>query len=183
MSTSGEKPSEDVFDRFTDATKKRKRKEKKTNESQKKRAKIVNTGKKFAKSEFNVVPTPEDVELWEAFVVQPVPDQKWLETRLREAKITDVGYQQLPKTHGIFCVYDFLSAAGHCTEWLDMQLHRMGWRRNMTGYVPVTVCHSTNELLDATLECYKMAIKQMLRLQEFQTATNSDGSKSHSSSK
>lgn len=158
---------EDIFDRFTDPVKKRKRKTKKDEEECKKRAKMVNMGKKFSKNHFNDPPKPEDIKLWKEFVIKPSPDVSWLKKKLKEAKVEDIEYKPTGRSDSIFCVFDFLAAAAHCTEWLDTQLRSMGWKRNMTGYSPVSASHSTNEVLNATFECFKMAIKQQLRFQEY----------------
>ncbi len=76
----------------------------------------------------------------------------------------------------MYCVWDFMAAASHCEQWLNSQLKNMGWNLNMTGYNPIGVSQSTEELLGATLECYKMAAKQMLRLVESRQVVGSQTS-------
>lgn len=163
---------EDIFDRFTDPKKKRKRKAKKLETEHERRQHNFNMGKKFAKHHFNEVPSAEDAQLWRNFVIEPLPSINFLQKELTEVTIEKIGYQKMSRTDGIFAVVDFLAAAEYCSDWLEKQLRAAGWKRNMTGYVPITVSHSTNELLMATLECYKMAIKQMMRLHEYLLTQN-----------
>jgi len=99
-------------------------------------------------------------------VENPVPslgDLERLQKVANEMTIDSIGYVRMAKTAGFYAVMDCLQAMGHCTEWLEGRLNRVGWKRNMTGYIPTAVSHSTNEILPATLECYKMAIKQMIQ--------------------
>jgi hypothetical protein len=161
-----EEEEEDIFDRFTDPTKKRKRKAKKLETEQERRQRNFNMGKKFADDHFNEEPSAEDAQLWRSFTVEPMPGIQYLKQELENMTTEKIGYIKLAHTNGIAAVVDFLAAAEYCTDWLDQQLRLAGWKRNMTGYVPITVSHSTNELLMSTAECYKMALKQMLRLQE-----------------
>jgi len=156
---------EDILERFTDPTKKRKRKEKKEEAVQQKCSKICNDGKLFAVDFFNTPPTKEDVVLWETQVILPLPEIAMLEQLLVESHIDMINYTPLARLDGLFCVLDFLSAADHCSNWLEKSLQKVGWKRNMTSYHPVSVSHSSKELLSATLECYKMSIKQMILLQ------------------
>ncbi len=156
---------EDILYRFSNPVNKRKRKEKKEKREEEKKAKIVNDGKLFAVDQFNTEPTKEELEMWRGFVDEPMPSLDEL-TRLQEAATTmttdSIGYVRMEKTTGFFAVMDCLQAMGFCAEWLENKLRRIGWKRNMTGYVPTAVSHSTNEILGATLECYRMAIKQMI---------------------
>lgn len=157
--------TEDILDRFTDPVKKRKRKAKKEQQEEEKRTKLLNAGKRWARDEFNTVPTPEDLALWSSFTEAPVPTLVDLERLHADAEtltVETIGYQPLSKTDGFFAVMDCLSAMVHCSAWLKERMARLGWKLNMTGYEPTAVSHSTKEVLLATLECYRMAIKQMM---------------------
>lgn len=159
---------EDVFDRFTDPGKKRKRKQKKEETEEERKAKIVNMGKRWAKDEFNSPPTPDQVALWSGYVTDAVPSVAELERLTSEADTLTVdalGYIPLSKVNGLFSIMDCLNAMMHCKTWLNERLERVGWKLNLTGYDPVAVSHSSKEVLAATLECYRMALKQMRSLE------------------
>lgn len=160
-------PDEDVLDRFSDPAKKRKRKEKKDKQDQEKKLKAVNAGKRWANDEFNTPPSPEELEIWRSFVTTPLPTLSDLESLQRDAEhmtVESLGYIPLARTDHFFCVMDCLSAMHHCEAWLNERLARVGWKINTTGYEPRAVSHSTKEILPATLECYRMALKQMILL-------------------
>lgn len=165
--TSPSAEDEDILDRFSDPTKKRKRKEKKDEKEEERKAKMVNAGKRFAVDEFNTPPSAEDLATWQKFVEPPLPtllDLEHLQKAAEAMTIDAIGYTSLAKTEGFFAVMDCLNAMVHCSTWLKDRLSRLGWKINMTGYEPTAVSHSTREILPATLECYRMAIKQMIWL-------------------
>jgi hypothetical protein len=103
--------------------------------------------------------------MWAQYVQHPVPSLDDLQRLLDSAynmQEEDLGYTSLDKTDGFFAVMDCLNAMMHCTTWLKERLARVGWKTNMTGYEPTAVSHSTTEVLQATIECNKMIIKQMI---------------------
>lgn len=170
---------EDILDRFTDPSKKRKRKEKKEKHEEEKKIKLVNAGKRWAKDAFNTPPTTDDLVLWAKFVEPPVPtlaDLEHLHTAAEHLTVEGIGYEPLAKTGGFFAVMDCLNAMVHCSGWLKDRLARVGWKINMTGYEPTAVSHSTNEVLPATLECYRMAIKQMILFVKHSSSSSSSSS-------
>lgn len=68
-------------------------------------------------------------------------------------------------------VFEFIIFSHTCVEWLNSHLEQIGWKCNMTKYNPICVSHSVNELRESTIECLKMACKQMLRFQQLTTQT------------
>jgi hypothetical protein len=159
-----EREDEDILDRFTDPAKKRKKKEKKELSEKEKRDKLMSAGKLKAEDCFNVSFTPEEITLYKTGQLETLPTVEYLKSCTLKNNVNDIGYKRMLRLDGIYCVLDFITAASHCTEWLDTEVRKMGWRMNMTGYNPISVSHSTEELLSATMECYKMAAKQMLLL-------------------
>jgi hypothetical protein len=139
-----------LLDRFTDPVKKKKRKRRKEAAEAVKRQRIVEDGKRYARDCFNDPPSSEDRELWGRFYAPPPTE--YVPAPLEYETITNHGEMS--------CVFDFILAAGHCAEWLRGELAAIGWKKNVTGYSPVAVSHSTNELLSATRECRDMALKQ-----------------------
>lgn len=164
--------TEDVLERFTDPVKKRKRKEKKEKKEDDKRQKIVNDGKKWAKDEFNTPPTPEQLVMWNQYVdatrALSIAELERLVEESQALTTEFIEYQNLPKIDGLYAVMNCLNAFIHCGTWISKKLTEMGWKINMTGYDPVAVSHSTQEVLTATLECYRMALKQMLMVKKQQ---------------
>lgn len=163
-------PEEDILDRFTEPTKKRKKKEKKEISERERRNKLISAGKVKAEECFNVPLSAEEITLYEKCLLENIPSVDVLKKCSEKTNIDEIGYVRMAKLDGIYCVLDFIAAASHCTEWLDTHVKNMGWSFNTTGYNPISVSHSTDELLSATLECYKMAAKQMLRMLEAKVA-------------
>jgi hypothetical protein len=56
----------------------------------------------------------------------------------------------------------FFSCLEFCSNWLLKKLSLLGFKKNVTGYDPIDVSHSMAELLEASTECYKMMLKQIL---------------------
>jgi len=165
---------DDVFDRFTDPTKKRKRKEKQDKQQDEKRQKFLLADKLFAVDLFNSKPALEEQETWLKFAKQPLPEMTYLQTLWDEVKDVDVSYISYHSEEtrvGIFAVMECLNAAFFCTDWLTQKLDKVGWKMNCTNYDPVAVSASKGEILSASLECYKMSIKQMQRLIESKNET------------
>jgi len=155
---------EDILDRFTDPEKKRKKKEKKEETEKQRRENLMAAGKLKAEDCFNVPLAAEEISLYKIATVEPIAPLAYLEKCVNKETISDIGYVRMSDADGLYCVLDFIQAAIHCMEWLDSQVKRMGWKMNMTGYNPISVSHSTEEVLSATWECYKMAAKQMILL-------------------
>ncbi len=150
-----------LLDRFSDPHTKAKKQVKRVKKQEEKRHNDVQAGKIMAVDCFNTRPTPEQMALWSRFVTPSPASLAQLEAWLRAADPSMIQYVDLPRTDGLFSVCNFITCAKHCQEWLDQQLSKIGWKQNMTLYNPVCVSHSAREVLDATIETYKMAIKQM----------------------
>jgi hypothetical protein len=151
-----------VLDSFQEPLRGQKRKVRSEAVDEQRKKRRAAQGKCTAAECFNEAPSEEDLKLWSRFVKQPLATQAELERILHSAEVSHIQYDQLAKTKGIFCVFNFIAAASHCEDWLQAQLLQMGWECNMTGYHPISVSQTTDELLDNFLECYKMAAKQML---------------------
>jgi hypothetical protein len=158
----GDEEEEDILDRFTDPVKKRKKQQKKEIAERERRNKMLLAGKTLSADCFNVPLSEEEVKMFEISLSEKLASEAELQKIVENTQISDIGYKRLEKVDGIYCIFDFITAASHCTEWLDGQVKKMGWPFNMTGYNPVCVSNSTEELLFATVECCKMAAKQML---------------------
>lgn len=157
---------EDIFDRFTDPTKKRKRQEKKEQKEAEKIQKVVESNKEYAADKFNDPLSSEEFTRLQAYVRTPVQSVTWLSQLWDHAQKHHsevINYKSRETGGGVCCVFDYLQAAVHCQNWLNRHLAHIGWTANCTGYDPVEVSNSTAEVLQATYECYKMAVKQMLQ--------------------
>lgn len=157
-----EKEEDDILDRFTDPAKRRKKQQKKEIAERERRNKMLLAGKTLAADCFNVPLSDEEVKMFEISLSDKIASEEELKKIVENIQISDIGYKRLERVDGIYCIFDFITAASHCTEWLDAQVKKMGWPFNMTGYNPVCVSNSTEELLFTTVECCKMAAKQML---------------------
>lgn len=157
-----EEEDDDILDRFTDPAKRRKKQQKKEIAERERRNKMLLAGKTLAADCFNVPLSEEEVKMFEISLSDKLASETELQKIVENIQISDIGYKRLDRVDGIYCIFDFITAASHCTEWLDAQVKKMGWPFNMTGYNPVCVSNSTEELLFTTVECCKMAAKQML---------------------
>lgn len=156
---------ESILKKFQDPVKKRQRKEKRNKQEEERKAKIVNAGKRWAKDEFNSAPSAEELSTWKKLLLDTVPSMEHLEEMKLESEsmtVESIKYVPPLRTDGLYSIMNFVSAMDHCTNWLNSRLTETGWKMNATNYDPVAVSHSTTELLAATLECYRMAIKQMI---------------------
>lgn len=159
---------EDIFDRFTDPKRKKRKKEIQEKSAEEKRQEILSLGKLHAKDFFNEQPSKDDLKNWQRYVVAPPSEEKLdqLLKSMQECKDckdcnTHIQFQSVGISRGLYCVFNFLHCVLHCKKWLQERLLELGWKENVTGYDPICVSHSINELLPAMIECYKMAIKQM----------------------
>ena len=155
-----------MLDNLTDPVKKKKRKRKREQKVQEKRKKICMSGKEFARDHFNEPPTEEKQEMVRDFVRPKTLSTPELEKKIQEVDIEDIGYVKLEHKGGMACVFDFILCAGKCDKWLQQELKIVGWKKNMTNYNPISVSHSANEVQEATVECLKMACKQMIQYQK-----------------
>jgi hypothetical protein len=159
---------ENILDRFTDPVKKIKKKRKREQEETEKRKNICMSGKEFAKDQFNEPMTTMSYDLVKSYIEKP-PDQTFLTQRMTEVDQNDIGHQKSNSKDGLSGVFDFILCAGKCMQWLDIELKKIGWKKNMTNYNPVSVSHSSSEVQEASIECFKMACKQMMRYLEKET--------------
>jgi len=157
-----------LLDKLTDPTVKQKKKEKKEKRQEEKRERIVESDKKYAKDMFNHDPTSEEVTLWKSNVNAIVLDLTTLQKLYDESVASLIEYKKLDRLDGLYCVLDFVNCAEYTKTWLEIQMTKLGWKTNMTLYHPIAVSNSTDELLSATLECYRMMIKQMMLLVKLQ---------------
>jgi len=159
------KDQEDILDRFTDPVKKKKKKQKIAAKKEKKRSDIQSAGKKYHGDVFNVPLSPKQMALLKPFVTKKLSPED-LKARIEDATVEDIPYTPQKGKDGLSYVFGFILCSSECATWLNHKLEEIGWVRNMTLYNPVAVSHSITEVTQATIECYKMACKQMLRYQE-----------------
>lgn len=61
---------------------------------------------------------------------------------------------------GVECIIQFMEAVEFCEKWQTLTLKQLGWLTSPVEYNPIVVSHSTDEVLEATLEWHKMVVKQ-----------------------
>jgi len=162
--TSEKSASDDVnllLDRFTDPSARKRKIAQKEKQQEVKDSKFE-SGKKYAQDCFNLPPCNEERELWQHYVLPQALTRDELQKRLADSGVDQIGYERLRNTKGMFCIMDFFLCAEHTGLWLRARQEEIGWMHNMTLYEPLAVSHSTEELLAATLECYRMMLKQMM---------------------
>jgi hypothetical protein len=164
---------EDVFDRFSDPLKKRKRKRKKETVNRVKRRKIFMSGKEFAVDHFNTPLTSDCATDLLSFVSiqKPKPTIEELKRKYENIQVSDIGFSEKKSqrnSQGMDCIFNFIMCAGHCQKWMAESMEVLGWTKNATNYNPISASHSVNELTQATVEWYKIACKQMIKVREWQ---------------
>ncbi len=174
LKVSDSEGEEDVFDRFTEPKKKRKRKAARKDKKVKRRLANFMAGKLLAADCFNDAPTEAERALWSKQTLPVRLAQSELEAWLERVEPDDIKFERWPNRSGLLAAYELFDACDFCKNWFEVQLRRVGWRMNMTGYHPASRCHSTNELLFAYAEALKMAIKQMLLLVRSQAGGSAD---------
>jgi hypothetical protein len=165
------------IEKFKDPTKQKKQVIKKEIKKEKERKENFYRNKITSEEKFNNIPNEEEYKTWKKYVIHSVEREK-IEDKLNNIKYKDLNYISCSNNSNtftnennvnLFAIVDFLNAVSHCSLWIENQLKEIGWNRNMTGYNPIAVSHSTNELLFSTIECVKMACKQMLRLYDYES--------------
>ena len=160
--------SEDILDRFTDPVKKQRKKRKRQEKHEEQCKKVRMSGKEFAADWFDGPLTEDQLKILQQNVVlTKLPKEADLETWLETVTEDLIGYKKDKK--GVTCmaaVFEFILCSAHCQKWLQREFEKMGFKQNMTNYNPVAVSHCVAEVLGATVECYKMGCKQMLRYLE-----------------
>jgi hypothetical protein len=79
----------------------------------------------------------------------------------------DIAYQFVKapeQINPLECIFVFVEVADHCAQYTARALAQLGWREDLTDYDPVVVSNSVEELLEATIEHHRMAIKLALRV-------------------
>ena len=158
---------EDILDRFTDPVKKQKKKRKREKHIEEKCKKICMSGKELADDHFNHELTPVDIKLIEANLLPTICPKTEILRKLETVDSSAIGFVLTnPNAIGIAMVCEFLLCSGSCDTWLQKQIGLLGFTKNLTNYNPISASHSISEVLEATVECYHMACKQMLRYLE-----------------
>ena len=156
---------EDIFARFTDPVKKKKRKKIKDEKQETERQRVAMMGKEMAVDHFNSDMLVEDAGRLKMYVRNPLT-QEQIRQKMDQVKASDINYKPMLNTKGMACVFDFIFGAQHCKQWLDKKLLEIGWTRNATGYNPISVSSTVEQVTEACVECFKMACKQMLQYQK-----------------
>jgi hypothetical protein len=159
----------DQLGRFTEPAKRQKKVQRTQIRKKTKEKQVCERHKKYANQFYNVALNKETYEHLLSFVTQPFLVNKGdLEHKLQtqtepafeEATVVDCNNPMAVVGH-------FIKCADFCQTWLIQQLAMIGWKANMTNYHPLSVSHSTTELTKATLECFRMACKQMILVLEY----------------
>jgi len=160
--------TEKLLDRFTTKPGRKRKRERHHKQAEKKRRKVVENCKVKAETVFNTPPTPAQRHRWRQLLTpDAVTDRARLAQLLAEAEDLKVEYEStVDRSVPFHCIFELVEAVEKCGQWLRDRLRELGWTENATGYDPADVSASANELRGATLECYKMAVKQLLRLRE-----------------
>lgn len=158
--------SDCVLERFTDPVKKKKKKHKQAQHLKAQQTKNIMRGKELAQHHFNTPFTQTYIDLIQNEIDKP-QSIECLQAYVVNAKVEDIKYVSVASKDGLVCVFNFIACASFCKSWLKIQLKNIGWQNNMTNYNPIAVSHSPPELLSATIECFKMACKQMIRYLHF----------------
>jgi hypothetical protein len=158
---------EDIFSRFTDPTIKKKKTEIKEKKKKEKKSKNLNADKIFAKNVFNKPLNSSERQMVSRNLLPGFSfiSKEDLKKRLESVSKSEIGYK-IKTERGLNCVFGFINCASHCNQWLERELKKIGFVQNATGYDPICVSHSCVELLHSTVECLKMAIKQLMRFGE-----------------
>jgi hypothetical protein len=159
----------DVFDSFSNPERKKLKEDKQKRKKDEDCREFMELGKLYCRNLFNEKElSPENVADWSPQMDWDLWTEadlsKWA-TLFHTITTKDVGFvepQKKPK--GLDCVLHYISAAEFCMAFLDKKQTLLGWKTNVTGYNPVCVSSSSNELVVSTTECYRMMIKQALRL-------------------
>jgi hypothetical protein len=127
-------------------------------------------GKLFATDMYNFPLEKTEYELLKTNYNEK-DDKKNIEFLQNECNIITVEYINFKykgKTNsGFSAIYKFLACCKYCKEWLEVKLKNIGWNQNMTSYNPSAVSNSCKELQESTIECYKIACKQMIQFLKF----------------
>jgi hypothetical protein len=151
----------DIRKKLLSFTHPKKREEKKTRAKSARKRKVhiqrdEALSQQLAVHVFNSVPDVQTLSLWAPEVLCLPEDQA------RRLPSSTIAYEHIVGVGGsMCCVLDFIMGAGVCAQWLQEELHNIGWQCNMTGFNPISSSHSTVELLRSTMACRDMAKKQM----------------------
>jgi len=173
----------ELLHRFSDPDVKRRRVEKKVDAEREKKKLIMSIGKVFAKNCYNDITRAPDEwrehHQWPESLPSDDADRYIhlrdlyrhmkpgvVENRVREMAPAKGRGSQKADPGSIFACLTYFQVAEDCTKWLDDELKRIGWKKNMTDYDPVAVSGSSAELYMAHAECARMAYKQAALLCE-----------------
>lgn len=143
------------LDTFTSPHTKNRKKRKK----EQKRLQEINRNKQFAKDRFNVLEEKRD--FWIKHVKHLQRDKKDLNHIISHFDSDKVGYIH-NNSEGLQIIYDVYYATLHCNEVIQKYAEYIGWNRNCTGYDPISVSFSVDEIISSTIECVKLMAKQMI---------------------
>lgn len=91
--------------------------------------------------------------------------KKWLE----EFTEDNIAFIPCPQE---YVIQRYISCQLHCSEWLNKMFREIGWIENKSGLNPMDLGNCVSELLTASLACFKLACKQMMRFHEFSCPPN-----------
>ena len=168
---------EEKLHRFTDPVKRQKKVNQRQIRKKEKQQKICNRHKKYANQFYNLALNKETYEHLLTLVVQPfIVSKNEVLTKL-ETQTAPV-FEEPPSidhSNPMAVIGNFIKCAEVCQQWLNLQLSSIGWKTNATNYHPLAVSHSTTELTKATLECLRMACKQMILVLDYKAPEKESG--------
>lgn len=114
---------------------------------------------------FNGPITGADYEFCAKFLDKSVKvDDQFMLKELDQVSVADIHYESLSNLKGLNFIFDMYSASLHCEAWLKEKLRAIGWISNATGFEPIPNSLTTRDILERTIVCYKLALKQRLQI-------------------
>ncbi len=158
---------DNMLDKMTCKKTQAKKKQKREKSQKVKITKNVERGKIKLDDMFNEKVSDDDYIKWRKYLNSNRISKIEIIRKMKTIKVSDIGYKP-KKVKGLMCIVHFIECVDHCINWLEEHFNEIGWVKNITGYNPCAVSHSVNELLVSTIECYKIGLKQMLKVYEYE---------------
>ena len=97
------------------------------------------------------------LEFFEYCEVSSLDEEKW-----KNCKVSNIQFDidesiDLNSLNGLSL---FIKCCTYCDTWLSNQLKTMGFKTNITGYLPITEANSVHEMLVATCWVIQIAYRQ-----------------------
>ncbi len=165
-------PETDLLQKLTDPVKLRKKAHKKQTAKAIRARQICSLHKQYANQHYNLALNQQTYEHLRLYICRPNHITKEVLTEVIRNKTPPEFTSptaEVDPNNSLAVVLQFIKCAQFCQAWLNKELVNIGWTENMTNYEPLSVSHSSPELIKATLECFKMACKQMILVIDYET--------------